>query len=77
MRRLKRSFKGPHKNVKKIPYNPENKPWAYFRSKDFFLGLFLRGLFLGGLFSGGLIFGMKFALKKGVGLLLSGIFLQQ
>ena len=34
--------------------------WAYFR---------------GGLFSGGLIFGMKFALKKGVGLLLRGIFL--
>ena len=30
-----------------IPYNPKNKPEAYFRSKHIFLGLFLRGLIFG------------------------------
>ena len=42
-----------------IPYNPENKPGAYFRSKNFFLGLFSRGLIFGGAyFRGGLFSGL-------------------
>ena len=58
----------------KVVYNPEKKPGAYFWPKHFLLGLFSRGLIFG---VGGLIFWMKFALKKGVGLLFKCIFLQQ
>ena len=65
----------------------ENKPRAYFRGGGLFSGLFScsdlgglfsgRAYFRGGSFSEGLIFGMKFALEKGVGLLSRSIFLQQ
>ena len=33
----------PNLACKVLPYNPENKPGVYFRSKQFFLGLFLKG----------------------------------
>ena len=51
---------------------PKINPGLIFGQSSF-LGLFSRRL----IFGGGLIFGMKFALEKGVDLLLRGIFLQQ
>ena len=54
-----------------IQYNP-----GLFSVKALFFGLIFEGAhFQGG--AGVLIFGMKFALEKGAGLLSRGIFLQQ
>ena len=51
-----------------IPYNPENKPWAYFRSKHLFLGLFSRGL----IFGEGAYFRDKIRVKEGGGFIIDG-----
>ena len=50
-----------------IPYNPENKPWAYFRSKHFFLGLFSGGFIFGGAY-----FRDEIRVRKGGGLIIEG-----
>ena len=50
-----------------IPYNPENKPWAYFRSKHFFLGLFSGGLIFRGAY-----FRDEIRVRKEDGLIIEG-----